>query len=297
MARKQRIEFPGALYHVIIRGNNKENIFKSADEKEEYLNILRKYKERYFFKLYAFALMDNHGHLLIEVDHVPLSKIMQGIQQVYTAYYNRKHKRVGHVFQQRYKALLCNKDSYLLSLIRYIHYHPVEAGITDTLQYKWSSHCYYMKPEHKCIVDTEFPLSLFNSNPKLARRSYQSFINESLVNEPDFELIHTEPWNVKKDLHNPRQKRVIGLEELLVVITENYGLAKEAVLSKSRVAQIVKAKRLFVYLAARNCTINQRQIAQFLGMSESLIARYLADFVEDDEYRQNEVKILGKLCK
>ena len=125
----------------------------------------------------------------------------------------------------------------------------------------------------------------------------KNFMNDSSVNELDFELIHTEPWNVKKDLHNPRQKRVIGLEELLVGITENYGLAKEAVLSKSRVAQIVKARRLFVYLAARNCTINQREIAQFLGMSESLIAKYLVDFAEDNKYRQNEVKILGKLCK
>ena len=89
MARKPRVHYEGALYHVITRGNNKEKIFGEENEKEEYLRIIKKYKDRYGFKLYAYCIMDNHAHLLIEVGNIPLSKIMQGIQQVYTQRYNR----------------------------------------------------------------------------------------------------------------------------------------------------------------------------------------------------------------
>ena len=92
------------------RGNNGEYIIKDEQDKKHYIDIVKKYKERYQFKLYAYCLMDNHIHMLIEVSEVPLAKIMQGIQQVYTQHYNKKYKRTGHVFQQRYKAVLCNKD-------------------------------------------------------------------------------------------------------------------------------------------------------------------------------------------
>jgi REP element-mobilizing transposase RayT len=88
--------------------------------------------------------MDNHAHLLIEVDDIPLSKIMQGIQQVFTQHYNRKNKTTGHVFEQRYKSFLCAKDAYLLQLIRYIHQNPVRSKLTGGLNYQWSSHKEYI---------------------------------------------------------------------------------------------------------------------------------------------------------
>jgi REP element-mobilizing transposase RayT len=106
MARKPRIHYDGALYHVLVRGNNRSHIFRNKEDKENYKKIVLKYKKRYHFKLYAYCIMDNHAHLLIKVTDIPLSKIMQGILQVFTQKYNRINNTTGHVFEQRYKALL-----------------------------------------------------------------------------------------------------------------------------------------------------------------------------------------------
>jgi REP element-mobilizing transposase RayT len=131
MPRKPRIEYPAAFYHIMCRGNNDEFIL--TEEKPEYIRILEKYKERYKFKIYAYCIMDNHVHLLIETGEKPISKIMQGIQQSFIQYYNKKYNRSGHVFQQRYKAQLCDKERYIWQLIKYIHYNPVEAGFRQGL--------------------------------------------------------------------------------------------------------------------------------------------------------------------
>ncbi len=121
MARKSRIHYKGAFYHVIVRGNNKHYVFQADEMKKIHLKKIKKYIEKYDCKLYAYVIMDNHAHLLIEVSDIPLSKPMQLIQQTFTQHYNKINKRTGHVFEQRYKAVLCDKDEYLLTLIKYIH--------------------------------------------------------------------------------------------------------------------------------------------------------------------------------
>ena len=129
MARKPRIEFEGAFYHVITRGNQRQKIFRDEKDYKKYLEILSEYKKQYKYCLYSYILMNNHIHLLLETQDFPLSKIQQGINQRYTMYFNKKHKTVGHLFQGRYKAILCDKDKYLLSLIKYIHLNPVRAKV------------------------------------------------------------------------------------------------------------------------------------------------------------------------
>ena len=153
MARKPRIEYSGAFYHVITRGNRKETIFFDAEDREKFLDKLLEYKKRYNFILYAYTLMNNHIHLLIETEETPLSKIMQGLLQSHAQWHNRKYKTVGHLFQGRYKAILCDRNEYLLVLVRYIHLNPVRAGIVkDPADYRWSSHrsnCLYNKTRRK----------------------------------------------------------------------------------------------------------------------------------------------------
>lgn len=296
VARKPRIEFPGALYHVIVRGNNREDIFADDIEKNKYLDVISRYKERYLFRLFAFCIMDNHGHLLIEVDKVPLSKIMQGIQQVYTSFYNRKHKRVGHVFQQRYKALLCDKDSYLLSLIRYIHRNPFEGGITNDLNYKWSSHSNYIGTNKNNLVDIDFPLSLFSTDLKQAIQRYCKFISktdeEFLLSDVELSAISSSEANIKEDA----SRSGVSLEKLLEHLSVANGLTRNEVLN-SRARNIVEVRRLFICIAARNCTVSQKEIAKFLGVSEAAVAKNLAKFKETTEYRQVETDVLNKLIK
>ena len=129
MARKPCINFPGALYHVIARGNRRQKIFCDDSDYELYLQFLEEYKERYRFSLYAYALLPNHLHLLIEVGEIPLSRLMQTLQFRYTRNFNIKYQKFGHLFQGRYKGILCEKDSYLVEHSAYIHLNALRARL------------------------------------------------------------------------------------------------------------------------------------------------------------------------
>jgi len=181
MARRPRIEFEGAFYHVLTRGNQKQKIFLEEKDFSKYLQILIDYKKRYRFLLYAYVLMPNHVHLLVETKDVPLSRILQGINQRYTMYFNWKYDTVGHLFQGRYKAILCDKDEYLLNLIKYIHYNPVRAGIVNSLEkYFWSSHGNYLKTKPAGSVDTQLIFPIFSEKLGQARRLYQKFMEDEV---------------------------------------------------------------------------------------------------------------------
>jgi len=117
MARRPRLFAPGLLYHVIARGNHRQKTFQTEQDYEAYLERLAKYRQKYGFVLYIYCLMPNHIHLLLEVSGEPLSKFMQGLQQSYTQYFDRAHHKVGHLFQGRYQAIVCEKEEYLLALV------------------------------------------------------------------------------------------------------------------------------------------------------------------------------------
>lgn len=179
MARQSRIEIAGGLYHVIARGNQRRPVFRGPADYEAYLARLQRYEERYAFTLYAYVLMPNHVHLLLEPGRIPLSKIMQGLQETYVAYFNRAHRTVGHVFQGRYKALLCDKDRYLLALVRYLHLNPVRARLVRSGQdWRWSSHRHYLGEASTPRVAADPVLRYFQINRALAVRRYLEFLGE-----------------------------------------------------------------------------------------------------------------------
>ena len=129
MARKPRVHFPTALYHVIARGNQRQAVFLDEKDFRTYLSFLAEYKTKHSFHLYTYALMKSHLHLLMPVEETPLSKIMQILQFRYTRYFNKRYRKAGHLFQGCYKAILCDKDAYLLELVCYIHLNPVRSGV------------------------------------------------------------------------------------------------------------------------------------------------------------------------
>jgi len=140
MSRPLRIEFAGALYHVTSRGDRQEDIYQSNDDREVFLNIMSDVCERYNWVIHAYCLMSNHYHLLVETPDQNLSKGMRQLNGVYTQAFNRNNKRVGHVFQGRYKAILVQKESYLLELARYIVLNPVRARMVRFVkEWPWSS--------------------------------------------------------------------------------------------------------------------------------------------------------------
>jgi putative transposase len=145
MPRAARVIFLSVPYHIISRGNNREPVFQEKEDFEKYMEICRRYKDQYEFKLYHWVLMNNHVHLLIETkESSSLSKVMQGINLAYTIWFNRKKGKVGHLWQDRYRSAVVEKDNYLLECGRYIERNPLRAGIVkDLREYPWSSYRVY----------------------------------------------------------------------------------------------------------------------------------------------------------
>jgi REP element-mobilizing transposase RayT len=181
MARQLRIEFEGAFYHVTSRGNLREKVFFEDKEREKFIEILRRTKERYGYFLHAYVLMDNHYHLLIETLKANISQIMQNINTSYTVYVNKKHKRSGHLFQGRFKGIIVDKDEYLIGLSRYIHLNPIRAAMVQRPEdYQWSSYKAYRNNSGDALVHTADTLSYFSKNKEKALKAYQAFIEEGI---------------------------------------------------------------------------------------------------------------------
>ena len=184
MARALRIEYPGAFYHVMHRGNAGTDIFKSKRDRVRFLEYLSKAVERYELRIHTYCLMTNHYHLLIETPQANLSQAIKWINVSYAAYFNRKRRRSGHLFQGRYKAILVDADEYLTHVSRYIHLNPLRARMVDHLKdYQWSSYpvfaAYATVPEW---LETGWLLSLFGDDQLEAKRRYRSFV-ESVQNK------------------------------------------------------------------------------------------------------------------
>ena len=178
MARPRRVDYPGALHHVIIKGNDGRLIFKLPDDKQHFLEMLGIFERRYGFLVYAYCLMDNHVHLLIETGLTPLSVIMQKFLTGYVQWFNRKWDKWGHLLGDRYKSILVDKDRYFLAVLRYIHLNPVKAGLVEKPEeYLWSSYREYLtNPD---IIDAELGLSYFKGI-----KEFQSFHLEEIKDEP-----------------------------------------------------------------------------------------------------------------
>ena len=190
MARPLRIWYPGALYHIVARGNNREPIFLAPEDYRAYLQRLKEAKRRYGYRLHAYALMTNHVHLMLETAEVPPWTVMQSVNTAYTMRMNRKYGRVGHVFQGRYKSILVEQDAYALELSRYIHLNPVKARLCrQPEEYLWSSYRAYLGVEAPSdrFVDTELILSLCHPPAPGQLTTFQQFTMDGLRNPRELE--------------------------------------------------------------------------------------------------------------
>jgi len=182
MARPLRIEFAGALYHVTSRGDRREAIYEDDEDRETFLNLLAEVVDRFNWLCHAYCLMTNHYHLVIETVEGNLSKGMRQLNGVYTQASNRRHHRVGHLFQGRFKGILVEKDAYLLQLTRYVVLNPVRAGMVPSPeQWPWSSYramTGMVHPPEWLAVDAL--LSQFGSDRDEARQYYQRFVLDSV---------------------------------------------------------------------------------------------------------------------
>ncbi len=276
MARKQRVHYEGALYHVICRGNNREYVFEKEEDKKIYLETIIRYKEKYSFKLYAYCIMDNHVHLLIEVDKVPLAKIMQGIQQVFTMKYNKKNNRTGHAFEQRYKSMLCNKDEYLLSLIRYIHQNPIKAGKKERLDYKWSSHKIYIEMKENELIDIKHVLSILSENINRAIKKYAELMEEEIGIEEIKEKEINEEMKVNRE-HKQEENKKLEHDYIIDKICQHYEIESYELYKKTRKQKIVDARKAFILISKEFSDISNKELSEKLNLAESTVSNILSN--------------------
>lgn len=288
MPRKHRIHFPGALYHVISRGNNRQKVFFSADDYNSFLAALAKVRKFIPFSIHAYCLMPNHFHLLIEVGQHPLSEIMQRLLTSYTIRFNLSHKHHGHLFEGRYKAILCDKNSYLLELVRYIHLNPVKAKlVSDPAQWQWSSHSAYLGGNNFAGVETDQALAQFSSDRLAAAQNYAQFILDGIhskkrnrlyppnhspfLGPPDFVA------KLKSEMErpHPRTSRSItpseSLTKILHRVADMKSVEPSALRGPSRKRFLTEARKLFVKECAQ-AGHAALDIARFIKRSPTFVS-------------------------
>ena len=204
MPRQARRKSHSGVYHCMLRGINKQDIFFDEGDYSEFQNIIRKTKKIFFFKLYSYVLMPNHIHLEIKVEHQRLSPIIHSMATSYANYFNKKYERVGHLFANRFQSKNVEDSYYILNLIRYIHQNPQKAGISEVDKYSWSSYSEYfknqnLKDEDK-IVDTEEILLMLSNNKEKAKKEFFEFNGKNTKFENSVELLEYEMRNRLTDV-------------------------------------------------------------------------------------------------
>ena len=311
MARPLRIEYEGAFYHVTARGNEWRKIFFSRKDYEKFKEYLAEALEKYRFKLHAYVLMTNHYHLLIETSEKNLSRLMHYINSSYTTYINVKRKRSGHLFQGRYKAIVIDRDNYLLELSRYIHLNPVRVNlVTKPEDYPYSSYISYITNYGEALVTSSTILEILDKKEEKARKRYASFVEAAigeesaspmtkvyggmLLGSEDFisavlKTIEESQLGKEAVSHRKALRAPLGAEAVLSAVCRNYGIAKAEI----RDSKQSEARKMFLYLMKRYTVATTREIGGMLGnMSYAATAkmyqRITKEFLEDKGLRKKQ---------
>jgi len=178
LPRKARPKSESGIYHIIMRGINRQIIFSESEDYHRFLQTLKHYKEICGYHIYAYCIMNNHIHLLVKIGNEPLAQIMRRICGKFVYWYNSKYDRAGYLFQDRFKSEPVEDDPYLLTVIRYIHQNPLKAGLVDKIEhYPWSSYNAYIR--QGSLIDQDFVLNIFNNNREKALKEFVKFNNQN----------------------------------------------------------------------------------------------------------------------
>ena len=297
MARPLRISYPNAFYHVTCRGNDRRVIFRDDHDRTRFLAQLENALEIFSVRLHAFVLMSNHFHLIVETPKANLSEFMRQFNISYTGYYNRRHGRIGHLYQGRFKAIVVDKDSYLLELSRYVHLNPIRIKakrqrseaerIGEVSRYRWSSLSGYLDGKKKALWMTYDAVLGYVGG---SRQKYAAFVQEGIregfatpwegllaqmvLGNPDFveKLKKMKIKGSPKDQPPYRMIRSIKAEALIKQAARCFGLA-EADLTRKRGRHRLE-RALVMELLHRYSGLKQRMIGERLGnLDEGLVSR------------------------
>jgi putative transposase len=302
MARRPRLLAPGVLYHVIVRGNHGQKTFLNPSDYHAYLERLGRYRKRLGVTVYAYCLMPNHVHLLVETGSQPLSRFMQGLQQSYTQYFNRKHRKVGHLFQGRYKAIVCDKDEYLLSLVRYIHLNPIRANMVQKLdEYPYSGHRNYAESRVSEVLEPGRVLDMLGG-----RTGYRRFVLEGLKDghREDYYQVEDQRFLGAAEFAQ-KLKRKVNEEEIprrkkqLSIVFRSAARAVEVELQvlegADRGWEVSQSRALVGYVLIRRLGYKLKDVAKCLGRDvatvSSLVSRFAVRMSENETLRKQAVRL------
>ena len=326
MARHLRLEFEGAIYHITARGNERSDIFRDDGDKKKFLEKLEELVEVHHVQVYAYVLMTNHYHLLIETPLGNISRFMQQLNTSYTMYFNVKHNRVGHVFSGRYKAKVVCGDEYLLALTRYIHLNPVKVGrmkgrsVAEKVQclreYRWSSHRGYAglgKPEK--WVD-QGPLAELAGQYAAARREgYRQLVESGLAGDDEelkevlgrsskavggwkfcrqVEKLYRKQVQERKSGSDVTRRRIeVGAdpEQVLERVCQAFAVPIESLVRRRSVAD---ARLVAARLLKDLTSLTAREIGRSLGLADG---SGLANLLRLGDERLADSRQLRRLCE
>jgi len=310
VARQLRIEYKGAFYHITSRGNQRESIFWDDRDRKQFLEILKRTKERYKYFLHAYILMDNHYHLLIETPHGNIKQIMQNINTSYTVFINRRHNRTGHLLQGRYKAFIVDKENYLLELSRYIHLNPVRANMVNRPEeYKWGSYGDYIDKEKRdTLTDRDDTLYHFSKVRGTAIENYKKFVDDGLRESSPFEnakgsILGSADFKDKvgkylkrrlDEIEIPEVKgigKVHQAEDIVSLVANYYGVNKGDILKRKR--STYRYRNIAIYLSKLLSGKKNRDIGKMFGITIQGVTnacRRIEKAMEKDDKLKEEIK-------
>jgi len=313
MPRLPRIDIPDAFYHVMARGIERRAIFLTDGDRRDFVERLSMVVQASQARVYAWALMTNHFHLFLRRGGAPLSTLMRRLMTGYAITFNRSHQRVGHLFANRYKAILCEKEPYFLELIRYVHLNPLRAGLVKDLEelgsYPWSGHAALVGARPASFEAVGEVLENFGPQPHGARRELLAFmaggVDDVLVK--DFEAKLFSAQSAEKDLPvsvKTNDKRIlggqefamkasqslpreaaladdgygqdVGIDKILKAVCESCLVNQRVLLSSSRERQVSRARSLLCF-AARECgNLSNAELQRLLHLSSGAISQLYA---------------------
>jgi len=317
MSRPLRVEYAGAFYHVINRGNGGDVIFKSIRDRNRFLSYLGKASERFSIRIHAYCLMSNHYHLLVETPEPNLSRAVQWINVSYAAYFNRKRDRHGHLFQGRFKAILVQADEYLKQLSRYIHLNPVRAGLVGKPRdYTWSSYpAFAGKIKKPDWLEADWLLSQFGTKRKEAEKNYRRFVEDVdmekisnpaddimggfLLGSPDFVRWVKDTFlrscaDTREIPQLRKLKPVISPETVIEAVGEVYGCDMDQILAKGRKRNI--ARDIAIYLARDLTGMTTVSLGKYFGGISGAAVTKRYQFVDKAKAGSKKInRQLGKI--
>lgn len=264
MPRQPRRKSYSKVYHCMLRGVNKQDIFFDKQDYLKFQEIIYKTKNRFLYQLYSYVLMPNHIHLEIKDENQKLSQIIHSMATSYANYFNKKYKRVGHLFENRFQSKNVENSYYMLNLVRYIHQNPVKAAISTIDKYKWSSYSEYFENENlkdeKKLVDTYEILYMFSPEIKNAQKEFLEFNRKTLQFQESSELLEYEMKNKLTD------------EEVIYFIKEQLGIDNIQEIQNYN----TKYRDEVIQRIGKIQGVTQNQIARILGLTVKIVQKAYA---------------------